>query len=62
MEDHEAQIPKQVEKLVSLHNKLLESFYMVTQQCSKINVLQSKVMPHAAVQKKINHKPKSLPG
>ena len=36
-------------KIVSLLNKLLKPFYIVTQKCSKNNALLSSVIPHAAV-------------
>ena len=49
-------------KLLSFINKLLESFYIVTQKYSKNNALLSSVIPHAAVLKKItNHRANNLP-
>ena len=49
-------------KLLSFINKLLESFYIVTQKYSKNNALLSGVIPHAAVLKKItNHRANNLP-
>ena len=39
-------------KLVSLLNELLETLNIITQQCSKNNLLLSSVIPHAAELKK----------
>ena len=50
-------------ELICLFNKLLEPFYIVTQQCSKNNSLLSSVIPHAAVLESfLNHKVNSQPG
>ena len=47
-------------KLVSLLIKLLEPFFIVTQQCSKINALLLSVIRHAAAIKRyFNHKTNS---
>jgi len=44
----------------SLLTKLLEPFYIVTQQCCKNNALLSSVIPHAAALKRVfNHKANS---